>query len=215
VTNVQIYANLLQREQNADRMANYMRVFGQQISRLEEIIEDVIEITTLNGSLHDLVWERIHPAPILDLLQNRYTMPAAGKGIRLQVQQLDPTLPYIFCDQRRLSQALNELVKNAVAYCPGGSTIILSITQSVENGRQHLRFNIEDDGPGMEPEELQQIFNRFYRGYQAEDGNIPGTGLGLSKANLIVQAHGGRIDVESQPGFGSQFSVIIPVIQDF
>lgn len=215
VTNVQIYANLLQREQSPERRASYMNVFGQQVGRLEDIIEDVIEITTLNGSLHDLDFERAAAAPILKLLYERFSAPATEKGVRLMIQQLDPTLPNIIGDRTRLLQALSELVKNAVAYCPSGSTIILSITECQENGRHFLQFNIEDDGPGMEPEEQQQIFNRFYRGYQAEDGNIPGTGLGLNKANLIVEAHGGRIDVDSRPGFGTQFSVMLPVIQDF
>jgi len=100
-------------------------------------------------------------------------------------------------DQARLTQALSELVENAILFTPAGGEVAIEAGVAEAEGERWVTIAVHDTGPGVLPEEQDSIFDRFYRGSVAEAGHIPGTGLGLSIVKEIVQAHGGRVTVES------------------
>jgi signal transduction histidine kinase len=110
-------------------------------------------------------------------------------------------------DPARVEQAILVLVDNAVKYGPEGQRVTLC--SACSDGE--LRVDVEDRGPGIPETELPRIFERFYRLAEVEE---PGSGLGLSIAQTIAEAHGGRIEAESRLGEGTRMSFILPLLQE-
>ncbi len=110
-------------------------------------------------------------------------------------------------DRGVLKQALRIFVDNAIKYTPPGGQIVIG---SEQQGR-YYRIYVEDSGMGIAQEELNRIFDRFYRSDKARGGSVEGHGLGLSIARIIVLSHGGKIEVASRPGHGSRFTMILPL----
>jgi two-component system, OmpR family, sensor histidine kinase VicK len=123
---------------------------------------------------------------------------------------LDTTLAqtgFVRVDPVRIEQAVLTLVDNAIKYGPEGQSIILKSASS--NGE--LRVEVGDKGPGIPETELPHVFERFYR---LDGVDEPGNGLGLSIAQTIAEAHGGRIEAESRPGEGTRMSLVLPLLPD-
>jgi signal transduction histidine kinase len=112
-------------------------------------------------------------------------------------------LPPVSCDRHRLMQVLANLLGNAVKVMPGGGAIRLSVRAA--SGQ--VLFTVADTGPGIAAEDAAQIFERYWRG---QNPGYEGTGLGLAIARGVVEAHGGRIWVESAPGEGAAFTFSLP-----
>jgi signal transduction histidine kinase len=109
-------------------------------------------------------------------------------------------------DADRLDQVMQNLLSNAVKYSPNGGEILVRVEQ-LPGG---ARFAVTDQGVGIAPEAIPQLFSRFYRSREAAASGIGGLGLGLAIAHLLVAAHGGQITVTSRPGAGSTFQVDLP-----
>jgi signal transduction histidine kinase len=107
-------------------------------------------------------------------------------------------------DAVRLQQVLDNLLQNAIKYSPEGSRVRVTLSAD----EREAAISVADEGGGIPAEDLPLVFDPFFRSKSA--GDAPGTGLGLSVARQIVAAHGGRIDVQSQPGHGSTFTVVLP-----
>jgi two-component system sensor histidine kinase KdpD len=120
---------------------------------------------------------------------------------------LAESTPVVKLDSRLVAEALAHLVENAAKYSPPGSPII--IRAGVEE--DELTIRVTDHGPGIMAEEVDRIFDKFYRGRRPVKQSGEGTGMGLAIARGIVEAHGGRILVESVLGQGSTFTIAIPV----
>ncbi len=133
---------------------------------------------------------------------------AERKGIELRVE-LPENVPPIRGDSIRLRQVLTNLVDNALKYTHEGGTV--AVQMSVDNGTVTVR--VRDTGIGIGPDDLPHVFDKFYRVEGEETRDIAGTGLGLAIAKSIVEAHGGRIWAESEPGAGSVFSFTLPVLE--
>jgi len=106
-----------------------------------------------------------------------------------------------------LSQALNNLLDNAVKFSPGKKEIDVHLSKDMEN----IILEVKDNGIGIFPDELDKIFDKFYQGKNALKQTVKGTGLGLTLVKHTVEAHGGRVSVKSKVGEGSRFSLIFPI----
>jgi len=134
-----------------------------------------------------------------------FTPVAKQKNIALEARLNSQTTFY--GDRRRMEQLVVILVDNALKYMDGSGKVYISLTQ-YEKG---VKLEVSDTGSGMEPEHLAKIFDRFYRVVNNRKQNQDGSGLGLSIAKWIVQEHRGTIRVESKPGVGTTFAIILPV----
>jgi signal transduction histidine kinase len=126
----------------------------------------------------------------------------AKRSLRL-IRELPRDLPSVHCDGQRIQQVLTNLLGNATRFTPEGGTILVSAKQS----GPYVEVSVADTGPGIPPEQLPHLFERYWK---AGGG---GTGLGLYIAKRILDAHGGRLQVESQPGRGSRFSFLLPTVE--
>ncbi len=115
-------------------------------------------------------------------------------------------LPKIDVDEARINQVFSNLVSNALRHTPPQGQVRLRA--NAEDG--HVRLSVEDTGEGIQPEDLAHVFERFYRGDKSRYGGNGELGLGLAIAKAFVQAHGGKIWVESAPGMGAAFIVELP-----
>jgi signal transduction histidine kinase len=129
---------------------------------------------------------------------------AAAKGIALTCDA-NAAVP-LEADKGHMFRILDKLVSNAIKFTPAGGDVRVSVPPA--NGV--VRLEVADTGIGIEPQEQQRVFERFFRASTASEGQVPGTGLGLYITRAIVEAHAGSIAVRSDPGEGTSFSVELP-----
>jgi PAS domain S-box-containing protein len=211
VTNLKLYVQLLQKGQETEKAGRYLQALEEQTNRLSQFVQDILEITTLDSGQAVAAWRPVMLSSVIESVIARHRRQAEASSLTLTARPVSPDWPVVKGDSVRLAQALGELVENAIVFTPpaGQVTIVPEVVE--EEGRSWMTVAVRDTGPGISPEEQDRIFGRFYRGKLAESGHIPGNGLGLSIAQAIMQAHGGRVTVESQVGAGSTFRVWIPV----
>jgi signal transduction histidine kinase len=178
----------------------------EKIKGLLDLIIGLLDISHLE--LRQIVQERVEVA--LTTVLKRPLQDARGaarqKGLKLRAE-IPKGLPPVFASPERLQQVLSNLLNNATTFTPEGGEIILKVSPK----EKELQVEVSDTGIGIPAEDLPQIFDDFYRGSNVD---TPGTGLGLAIARRIVEAHGGRIWVESpcpETGKGSKFTFTIPI----
>ena len=211
VTSIKLSAYLLQSERSAERAAEYLRALERQSARLEHLIEDILEIASLDSGQAVIRWELLSFAAIVTDMVTCYQTQADAHDVTLTVE-VPTDLPEVKGDPVRLEQALKELVENALIFTPSGGNVRIALAAVEAHARQWVTLGVRDTGPGISSEEKPKLFNRFFRGVLAESGHVPGTGLGLSIVDEIMRAHGGYISVESELGQGSTFTLWLPVV---
>jgi signal transduction histidine kinase len=114
-------------------------------------------------------------------------------------------------DEPRLRQVLTNLVDNALAHTPAGTPVTVRLSRTTLDGHRWAVLEVSDEGPGLTPEQSERVFERFYRTDTARSRAKGGTGLGLSIVAAITAAHGGTVQVDSRPGEGTTFRVLLPL----
>ncbi|WP_257462083.1 PAS domain S-box protein [Archangium lipolyticum] len=183
------------------KQAELMR---RSADRAVRLIQDLLEVARIEAGR--LVVER-NPEDsrrLLDEVIELHRPLAETRGLRLE-REVEGALPLVLVDRSRVLQVFSNLIGNALRYTPEGGLITVGARR--EAGM--VRFQVRDTGTGIAPESLPHLFDRYW---QAK-GSREGAGLGLPIAKGIVEAHGGRIQVESQPGRGSTFSFTLPVYE--
>ncbi|MFN7623648.1 MAG: sensor histidine kinase, partial [Acidobacteriota bacterium] len=197
----------LRRERTVEE---YQRVLGstlEEIVRLSRLVEDLLLLTRADIGKFEL---QCHPVSQSRLGRDRidYLAPLArqqGQELLLRLPKDDELI--VNADENRLRQLLLNLIDNAIKYTDPGGVIELSL--SAEDGQVVIR--VRDNGRGISSEDLPRIFDRFFRRSKlTSETSVAGSGLGLSISKWIVESHGGRIDVQSSPGEGTEFIVTIP-----
>lgn len=210
LTNIKLYTELLQSGITSGKPQHYLAVLASQAERLEHLVQDILELASLESSENALDWRQTNLAEMVYQI-------CQGNQVRAQQQQqtlhchIKGDIPHIVGDPGRLRQAFGELLDNAFAYTPAGGKIAVEVAAPVEDHRQWITITISDDGPGISPEEQAHIFERFFRGALAEQGHISGTGLGLCLSQQIAHAHHGHLTLNSELGMGSCFTLWLPV----
>jgi len=205
-----VLTSSLVRAANHDRLAKLgpeglkerMLKAERQTGQLARLVDRLLDVSRL--STRDLRLERAQ-TDLTEVARDviaRYEDMAAESGSRIELKVSGPTVG--FWDHSRMDQVVTNLVGNAVKY-GAGAPIVVSINTG---GSGYVRLTVRDEGPGIPPEHQEQIFGQFERGAAPE--NLPGMGLGLWLVRRIVTAHGGTVTLDSRPGAGATFTVIVP-----
>ncbi|MBA7578790.1 Non-motile and phage-resistance protein [subsurface metagenome] len=177
---------------------NYIRESGQHLLSL---IDDILDLSKIEAGEIEM-----EPAEVRlgNLLQNSLTMikeKALNHGIELSLK-LEDEIPHIYADERKLKQIVFNLLSNAVKFTPDGGKVGIEAVEENE----HIRVTVWDTGIGIKEEDKVKLFKEFQQLDSGRDKRYQGTGLGLALSKRLVEMHGGRIWVESEPGKGSRFS---------
>jgi signal transduction histidine kinase len=178
----------------------------QQVRHVVQLVNDLRLLALADAGVLRLDRQ---PAAIEDLLgrtAEAFGPAAEAKGISLKIQA-PGNLPPVFADRTRVSQVLSNLLDNAIFHSPAGGVVTIS-AQEIEDA---VRVSVADAGPGISPDDQELLFDRFYRTDPSRARSTGGTGLGLTIAKQLVEAHRGTIGVESKLGQGSRFFFELPV----
>jgi signal transduction histidine kinase len=196
---------------------NTMSSFSQQVlqdmkdelRKMTAIVSDLLTLARADAGAVELFKEQFDFSPEVERIIRMHEPAAKEKDIQLRLRENRTAA--VFADRERLNQLLTILVDNAIKYTPNGGTVIIAITVAESEAHPILTMSVSDTGIGIAAEHQQRIFERFYRIDQIRSRDAVGSGLGLAIAGWIVEAHGGKIAVSSEPGKGSTFSVTIPM----
>lgn len=187
---------------DAAQTKRLFEIAARQVDCLERMTLDLLEAARIEGGHLQLRLERCDLRALASAASDLFIAQEDSRRILLAVPD-DPVV--VRCDQIRIQQVLTNLVGNAIKYSP--PTGAVSITVTHEDGEACLA--IADQGAGIPRDEIEHIFEPFRRGHSMKDA-VPGVGLGLATSRRLVQMHGGRLEVASQPGAGSTFIVRLP-----
>lgn len=190
--------------EDAEASRRFLHTVQKHADRLTLLIEDLIELSYLDSGQVSIRREVTALAPIADKVLDALQKPACDKGITLH-NRIERSLKASM-DSDRIHQVLHNLVDNAIKYGRASGTVIIE----ADNHPDSVVVRVCDDGPGIPEAARERVFERFYRVDRARSREQGGTGLGLSIVKHIVQAHGGRVWVESELHVGSRFHFSLP-----
>jgi signal transduction histidine kinase len=178
--------------------------------RIHGLIDDMIHITTLETELNDLKPEAVDLNMVIDNVMSYTSSQVREKNISMHLD-LPKKLAPIQADREALQQILIHLLQNAGAATPFEGTIRLKVQTRNEDGLEFIMIQVTDSGVGIPAEDLSRVFTRLFRADNVLIQGVGDTGIGLSIAKTLTEAHRGRIWVESEQGVGSTFSVLLPI----
>lgn len=184
-----------------------LRTLREEAAQLNVLIDDLQELAQAEAGTLRLNCGLVTPAELVEHATDAARSHALKMGIILSGIAA-PDLPAVIADPQRIGQVLQNLLTNALRYTPRGGRITVTVDRAPEG---MMAFNVADTGTGIAPDDLPQIFERFYRVDSSRTRTTGGSGLGLTIARRLVEAHGGRIEAVSVVGQGSRFTFTLPV----
>ena len=195
-------------------LGNLQRKFLERVraatERLRGLMDDLIQVTSVGSDTLELIQQPVDVSMVIDAAITDVSARMREKNINLRIEIPDD-LPLLSADREGLQQIIGQLLQNASLVTPVDGTVSLRAGLKKEDNSDYLILQVTDEGGGISAEDLPNVFNRRFRADNVLIQGVGDTGVGLSIARSLVEAHGGRIWVESTPGFSSTFSVLLPV----
>jgi len=200
-------SSLLQPDVNFDERSwrDFLQSIDKDADRLSRLVDDLLMMSRLESGALEVRKELHHLDWVVASVKERLHSLAGERQLSIDIPR---SLPPVVVDDGRIGEVLTNLVENAAKYSAEGAAITISASP---NGGKEVTVSVADEGAGIPPELHEKIFDRFYQAENHGSGKRNGTGLGLSICRGIVEAHGGKIWVESEAGKGASFSFNIPV----
>lgn len=184
----------------------YLRTIQLETTRLSDLVDDLFHLTQLNSGTEPFQTEPYHLDDlIIETLENQFVQLEKNQ-FEVSIDMPDQ-MPPVAIVPHQVKRVLINLLQNAMRYSPSGSKIDIEVTNSADSFAKVL---IQDEGEGIAEDDVNAVFNRFYRVEKSRNLHYGGTGLGLSIAKTIIEMHGGMIGVESGKGKGSTFWFTLP-----
>jgi two-component system sensor histidine kinase ResE len=196
---------LTEHEVDPEVRRKMLSTINEESKRLARMINDYLDITRLESGIQKARFSNVNITELVERTLLILDPLAAQKDIKI-IRIFELGLPVISADSGMLAQAITNIVGNAVKYSPPKT----EITVEIQTNPKMLQISVTDEGYGISPEQLPHIFEKFYRVPHRQNAEVSGTGLGLSLTREIVELHGGRITVESEPNIGSTFTIYLP-----
>jgi signal transduction histidine kinase len=189
-----------------EEQRDYLQTIISESERLSRLLNNVLDFSKIEQGIRTYSFESISLEDVIQAAAMAMAFPMDQKGFNLNVE-VEEGIPRIRADKDALEQAVLNLLHNALKYSGESREIALNLHRKDNTAW----IDVVDHGIGISEENRNRIFGKFFRVPGVENQRIPGTGLGLTIVSHIAEAHGGRIEVVSQPGKGSTFSILIPL----
>ncbi len=183
-------------------------IIDEEAARLDLLIGEAVEMAEIDANVVEVELAPHHPRALLEEAAENSRKALAGHRITITADDPEETELSAWFDPHLLSRVLRHLLENAAAYTPPGCRVTLSSRRVGDR----LEFRVEDDGPGIDAQDLPMIFEKFYRGKQKANTR-KGSGMGLAITRAILAAHGGGIEASSAPGQGATFRFWVPLVE--
>lgn len=196
---------------DADQQKQYGRLIRDEGRRLSSMVENILSFSTLQNGKTTLSFKA---ARIIDILEECIISRSGSNDLpepNIKIES-DSNVPLVKVDYNSIKIAFNNVIENSIKYSPDDLPILIRIRYTSSDNELVISF--EDNGRGIDAEDLPFIFDPFFRGKNTEEIRTPGNGIGLSLVNDIIKKHGGRIEVESKRYKGTVVSIILPVIPE-
>jgi two-component system phosphate regulon sensor histidine kinase PhoR len=201
-----------------DAQERFLAIMAEQSSRMARLVEDLLSLSKIEMNEHRTPVDRIEIAPVLELVADALGQRASARGMHIRLAWPDEPA-WVVGDSDELAQVFQNLIDNAIKYARDGTVIEVTVAPSARQlagtraGEKSAAWAIavRDQGEGVPREHLARLTERFYRVDAARSRALGGTGLGLAIVKHIVNHHRGILDIESEMGVGSIFTVHLPV----
>lgn len=190
--------------ENAEDSVRFLRTIRKNAERMQLLISEILELSSIESGKIEIEVEHISLSPIVDEVFAVLSAKPKTRKIRLS-NEISADVK-VYCDVSRMGQMLTNLIENAIKFNRKGG----SVTVSHSSDLQTDVISVEDTGPGISDDQVERVFERFYRTDRARSREIGGSGLGLAIVKHLAMLHGGAVSVRSKPGKGSIFSISIP-----
>lgn len=180
-------------------------IIREEATRLEHLVNDLRTLSHADAGELSMQLQTIGPQRLINEVASLYQYQAQRKNINFELD-IAPALPSIEVDPGRITQVLTNILDNAIRHTPEGGRILLT-AKEVHN---MVELAVQDSGPGLEIKDIDRIFERLYQVDPSRQRNDGGSGLGLAIVKSIVQAHGGQVSAESEPGAGLKVKIRLP-----
>jgi two-component system phosphate regulon sensor histidine kinase PhoR len=184
----------------------FVAIIDQDASRLGRLIDDLLELSQIESKASTLRLERVRLRPLLEAMVQTFLPQLEARQVSARLD-VPADFPPVHADPDRLRQIFSNLIDNAIKFNVPNGTVTIQATQ--EEGS--ARIAVTDTGLGIPEADLPRVFERFYRVDKARSRELGGTGLGLAIVKHLVELHRGRVTVQSRPGQGSTFTVLLPI----
>ena len=191
---------------NPKRMKQYFSIISQDTDRLTRLVGNVLSFSRIEEGKREYYFEETNTTQWLHQTIEVYNNERIPKDVKIKSQIADH-LPQLKIDRNALAQAIHNLLDNAIKF----SLEKKEVDVVVKKDEKNLIIRVIDHGIGIPQAELNKIFEKFYQGKNAVRHSVKGTGLGLTLVKHAVEAHGGKVAVESKIGNGSTFSLLLPI----
>jgi signal transduction histidine kinase len=208
VTPIKGYLDLIISDNETDdKIKQWAKVSLRNAERLLLLVNDILDVSRLDNDTMSFEMKKMDSSELVDTIIEDMKPCVNQKNLSFNIS-VPENLPAIFGDYHRLEQVLKNLFTNSLKFTDEGS---IGFEVRVESNK--LIISVSDTGIGIDPDELDLIFEKFYQADTAESRKHEGTGLGLFICNEIIHKHKGTITAESVPGKGSTFTITLPVLQ--
>jgi signal transduction histidine kinase len=177
----------------------------RQVERLTDLVDQLLDLSKLESGAVPLELSEIRADALLDQVVAEWSEPASSRGVRIELEPGSPEL-VLRVDADRMRQVLANLVANAIRHSPEVGRVLLSARAEGST----TRLEVADEGPGIPADDLERVFERFYRSDPARSADVGGAGLGLAIARWIVELHGGTIRAATADPTGCRIVVELP-----
>jgi signal transduction histidine kinase len=203
------YVNfLLEQEEEEGQRREFLDTINDESLKLKALLEKILDFSAISRDKLELHLEAGDPEELLTNF-HRERLPGVAESLHEFSLEVGEDVPLARLDPQRLRQILDILVDNAVKFTPPGSNITLRLGRLEEEGRVWARIDVMDDGPGLAPERLPQMFDSFRQGDGSVTREVGGLGMGLAFARELADNMGAQLRVESQLGQGATFTILL------
>jgi signal transduction histidine kinase len=202
-------AFLLEREEEDSQKLEFLQTIHDESLKLKGLLEKLLDFSAMS---EDNLGLQIEAGDLEELatIFHRERLPGVAESLHEFTMEVGGRVPMARYDPQRVRQILDALVDNAIKFTPQGSNLVLRVDAMVTQETKWIRIRLADDGPGILPERLTNIFDSFRQGDGSHTRTVGGMGMGLAYAKQLAESMDGKLLAESEPGQGATFSLLLP-----